>query len=37
MMQWWRSLPAWRQVLISAAILALIIALFVLFFDLIEQ
>jgi hypothetical protein len=27
---------SWRRVLISAAILALLIALFVLFFDLIE-
>jgi hypothetical protein len=27
---------AWRQVLISAALLALLIALFVLFFDVIE-
>jgi hypothetical protein len=37
MIEWWRSLPSWRQVLISATILALLIALFVLFFDLIEQ
>jgi hypothetical protein len=28
--------PSWRHVLISAAVLALLIALFVLFFDLIE-
>jgi len=37
MTEWWSSLPSWRQVLISAAILAALIALFVLFFDLIEQ
>jgi hypothetical protein len=36
-MTWFRSLPSWRQVLISAALLAALIALFVLFFDLIEQ
>jgi hypothetical protein len=28
---------SWRQVLISAALLALLIALFVLFFDLVEH
>jgi len=28
---------SWRQVLISAALLALFIALFVLFFDLVEH
>jgi len=37
MIIWWRTLPSWRQVLISAAILAVLIALFVLFFDLIEH
>jgi hypothetical protein len=33
----WAQMPSWRQVLISAALLALLIALFVLFFDLIEK
>ena len=30
-------MPSWRKVLISAAVLALLIALFVLFFDVVEH
>jgi len=33
MTDWWRLLPAWRQILISVALLALIVALFVLLLD----
>jgi hypothetical protein len=35
-MNFWSQIPPWRRVLISVAVLALLIALFVLFFDLIE-
>jgi hypothetical protein len=35
-MMFWSQIPPWRRVLISAAILALLIALFVLFFDFFE-
>jgi hypothetical protein len=32
----WSQIPPWRRVLILAALLALLITLFVLFFDIIE-
>jgi hypothetical protein len=34
-MNWWTQQPSWWQVLISAAILGFLIALFVLFFDVV--